>query len=74
MYWMMGVIQLTSSAMTCTEAEAVLGAEIASCNHSFIVAWLFSKVLIKLDPDLGGRHIHLESIHAAAGEWNRMVQ
>jgi hypothetical protein len=74
MYWMMGVIRLTSFAMTCTEAVAVLRAEIASWNHSFIVAWLFGKVLIKLDPDHGGRHIHLGSIHASAGEWNRMVQ
>ena len=32
------------------------------------------KILIELDPDHDGRYIHLASIHAAAGEWDKASQ
>ncbi|KAK6288075.1 hypothetical protein POUND7_014254 [Theobroma cacao] len=32
------------------------------------------KILIEEDPDHGGRYIHLASIHAAAGDWDRAVE
>ncbi|KAG8662705.1 pentatricopeptide repeat-containing protein At5g66520 isoform X2 [Manihot esculenta] len=32
------------------------------------------KFLIELDPDHGGRHIHLANVHAAAGEWNEAAE
>ncbi|KAK8606760.1 hypothetical protein V6N13_052518 [Hibiscus sabdariffa] len=32
------------------------------------------KLLVEEDPDHGGRYVHLASIHAAAGEWDRAVE
>lgn len=55
---------------------AIWGALLNACNmhRNLELGREIGKILIEVDPDHGGRYIHLASIHALAGEWNQAVQ
>ncbi|KAI4314833.1 hypothetical protein L6164_027701 [Bauhinia variegata] len=63
-------------AMPVKPNAAVWGALLNACvmHKNLDLGKQIGKILIKLDPDHGGRYIHLASIHAAAGEWNQAAQ
>ncbi|XP_027361894.1 pentatricopeptide repeat-containing protein At5g66520 [Abrus precatorius] len=54
----------------------IWGALLHACHlhKNFELGKEIGKVLIELDPDHGGRYIHLASVYAAAGEWNQAVR
>lgn len=55
---------------------AIWGALLNACNmhRNFELGREIGKILVEVDPDHGGRYIHLASIYAANGEWNQAVQ
>ncbi|KAF7809714.1 pentatricopeptide repeat-containing protein [Senna tora] len=55
---------------------AIWGALLNACNmhRNLELGKEIGKIVIGMEPDHGGRYIHLASILAAAGEWNQAVQ
>lgn len=54
----------------------ILGALLNACHiHGNLeLGKQIGKILIQVDPGHGGRYIHLASIHAAAGEWDKAAR
>lgn len=54
----------------------IWGALLNACriHRHFELGKQVGKLLVEVDPEHGGRYIHLASIHAAAGEWSQAVK